>query len=323
MSTTNPVSLQRRLRIQAKRQLFALHKLGTRLGIHVLPVHYYSPVPDLPALERTRDVWARKSELPGIDVDLDAQVRNMETACQPYQGEYQGNAAYTYATEHTFGPGYGYIEAQALHGVVRHFKPSRVVEVGSGVSTWCMLHALRMNRDESGREFTVTCIEPYPSDRLKALDEITLINQEVQRVAFDDAFAELGENDILFIDSSHAVKSGSDVDYLFLEILPRLHPGVIVHIHDIYLPYDYPPFVLQTFFHWMETSLLRAYLINNTRVEIMFCESMLHHDRPEALKRVFPEYRPAAVGPDGLMHNKAFEPLTDEHFPASIYLRIL
>src|SRR4029453_2696539 len=144
--------MKRWLRQQAKRQLFALHRLGTRLGVHVLPVHYYSPVPDLIQLERTRDVWARKSELPGLGVDLDAQVRNLEAICLPHQAEVVGNPAYRYAVEHAFGPGYGYIEAQALHAVIRHFAPRLVMEIGSGVSPWCILHALERNRDESGRE---------------------------------------------------------------------------------------------------------------------------------------------------------------------------
>jgi predicted O-methyltransferase YrrM len=313
--------MQRWLRRQAKRQLFALHRLGTRLGVHVLPVHYYSPLPDLIELERTRDVWARKSELPGIAVDLDAQVRNLEAICLPYQAEYAGNPAYRHAVEHAFGPGYGYIEAQALHAVVRRFRPRRVMEVGSGVSTWCLLHALARNREETGLPFALTCVEPHPSRALRALDGIELVEKAVQRVPFAEGFADLGDGDLLFIDSSHAVKPGSDVNYLFLEILPRLRRGVIVHVHDVFLPYDYPRAVLQTFFRWTETSLLRAFLVGNARVEILFCESMLHYDRPDALRRVFPEYRPA-TDVDGIGRHEPLELASDGHFPSSIYLRM-
>ena len=305
----------------AKQQAFKIHRLGTRFGVHILPVHYYSALPDLLELEATRDVWARKSTLPGIKFDLDRQVENLKKICLPYQAEYAGNPAYRHATEHGFGQGYGYIEAQALHGVLRHFKPQRILEVGSGVSTYCMLHALGQNQAETGRGFAITCVEPYPSEPLRRLQGITLIDKGVQRVGFDEGFSELGENDLLFIDSSHVVKPGSDVNYLVLEILPRLRPGVIVHFHDIYLPYDYPRFVLKTFFSWMETSLVRAFLIHNDRAEIIFSESMLHYDRPDALHEVFPEYK-RQPDTDGIGPKKPFEFVSDDHFPCSLFVRI-
>ena len=98
-------------------------------------------------------------------------------------------------------------------------------------------------------------------------------------------------------------------------------PGVIVHVHDIYLPYDYSRQVLTTFFQWMETSLLRAFMINNPKVEIIFCESQLHYDRQDALARVFPEYRPQR-DVDGIGDGKPLVFTSDEHFPSSIYLRM-
>jgi predicted O-methyltransferase YrrM len=313
--------MKRWLRQVAKEQLFTIHRLGTRLGVHILPVHYYSPLPSLLELEQTRDVWAKRSALPGLGFDLDQQVKNLETICLPYQAEYLGNHAYTYATTNGFGQGYGYIEAQALHAVLRHYKPKRVLEIGSGVSTWCILHALGLNEQEGAGDFHVTSVEPYPSDKLKSLDRIELIAKPVQRVSFDEAFAQLGANDLLFIDSSHAVKPGSDVNYLILEVLPRLAPGVIVHFHDIYLPYDYPRFVLKSFFHWMETSLLRAFLVNNSKAEVIFCESLLHYDRPDVLKKVFPEYI-RQPDTDGLGPKKPFQFASADHFPSSLYLRI-
>jgi predicted O-methyltransferase YrrM len=312
--------MRRALRRLAKRLAFALHRLGTRLGVHVLPVHYGSPVPDLLELERTRDVWARKSALAGVAIDLEAQVRALEAICLPYQSEYAGNAAYRHAVEREFGPGYGYVEAQALHAVVRWLAPRRVVEVGSGVSTWCLLQALARNRDEGRGEAALTCVEPHPSARLRRLAGIRLVERPVQRVTFEEAFAELGADDLLFVDSSHSVRPGGDVPYLFLEVLPRLAPGVVVHVHDVFLPYDYPRTTLRTFHHWMETALLHAWLVGNAGVEILFCESLLHYERPDALRRVFPEYRPAR-GSDGLGEHAPLELATEGHFPSSIFLR--
>lgn len=180
-----------------------------------------------------------------------------------------------------------------------------------------------MNREDTGEDFLITCIEPYPSKKLKALKEIELIEKQVQTVCYGDIFAELGEDDLLFIDSSHTVKPGSDVNHLILEILPQLKAGVMVHFHDIYLPYDYSRSVLQTFFHWMETSLLRAFLLHNERAEIVFCLSQLHYDCKEVMKEVFPEYNPQ-LDSNGILDEKykPFESPVDEHFPSSIYIKI-
>lgn len=297
-----------------KQLSFQAFRLAARAGVYVLPAHYYVPLANLHQLEKTRPLWARKSELPGIATSLDEQAAELERICMPYQLEYAGNHAYREAVEQRFGPGYGYIEAQALHAVVRHYKPKRIIEVGSGVSTWCMLQALEQNERETGESFELTCIEPYPYAPLRALERVGLIDSPVQSVPFD-VFAQLGAGDLLFIDSSHAVRPGGDVNFLILEVLPRLAPGVIVHVHDIYLPYDYPRDVLRSYFQWMETSLLRAFLINNSRARIVFCLSQLHYDRANVLQRVFPEYVPAR-DEDGLQVDAT------GHFPASIYVEV-
>lgn len=304
-----------------KRAILGVHKLGIRFRIHVLPVHYYSPVPNILELQRTRDVWARKSELPGVSVSLDEQAANLEVICMPYQSEYTGNEFYREAVSNHFGPGFGYIEAQALHGVIRHYKPKRIVEIGSGVSTYCMLKASEINAKETGQASKIASIEPYPSSKLKTLPGIELKRTKVQNVPFE-VFTELGENDLLFIDSSHTVKAGSDVNFLILEVLPRLRRGVIVHFHDIFLPYDYQRDVSRTFLHWAETSLLRAFLIFNEKVRIVVCLSHLHYERQDVLREVFPEYNPQADA-DGLSNEKykPFDPIP-EHFPSSTYLQI-
>lgn len=311
------------MRINKRRVFLRLHRLAIRFGYYILPVHYHVPVPNIIELERTRDVWARKSELPGLLVDLDEQASTLRAICLPYQEEYAGNVVYQEAVRNHFGPGYGYIEAQALHAVVRHYKPRRVIEVGSGVSTYCMWKACEMNCDETRERTTITCIEPYPSARLRALSQIELIPKQVQTVALQ-VFGELDRNDLLFIDSSHTVKPGSDVNYLILEVLPRLRPGVIVHFHDIYWPYDYQRDLCRTYFHWTESSLLRAFLIFNPRVRILACLSHLHYERQNILKEVFPEYDPQD-DVDGLLPDDYPGPfeLIPEHFPSSTYLQMM
>ncbi len=130
----------------------------------------------------------------------------------------------------------------------------------------------------------------------------------------------VSEGDLLFIDSSHTVRPGGDVNFLVLEVLPRLKPGVIVHIHDIFLPYDYQRDTCETFFHWTETSLVRAYMTHNPKVEILACMSHLHYARAQGMQQVFPDYVPQA-NDEGLQPAQ-YSPTSPApgDFPCSLYL---
>jgi predicted O-methyltransferase YrrM len=296
-----------------------VYRLGLRLGIHVLPAHYYLPVPDILELERTKSWWARRLSLTGIESDLGRQIEDLERIALPFQTEYNGNAAYRTGVREGFGPGFGYIEAQVLHAMVRSFKPARIVEIGSGVSTACARAAAALNERE-GRPCEIVCIEPFPSRPLRRLAEIDptvrLIARPVQQIA-QDVFTRLDQGDILFVDSSHTVKAGSDVNHIVFEILPLLRPGVLVHFHDITLPYDYQRDLLSTFIHNNETSLVTAFLMFNQRFHILCCLAHLHYDRAADLKRLFPEYRPQSQH-DGL-RDEQYDP--DLHFPSSMWLQ--
>ena len=161
-------------------------------------------------------------------------------------------------------------------------------------------------------------IEPFPYPDLRSLNSIDLVAKPVQDV--DIAwFTQLRGGDLLFIDSSHVVKAASDVNFLYLEVVPRLAPGVTVHIHDVSFPYDYQPDVLQTLYHWTEPSLVRALLTFNKKLEILFCMSHLHHERPEALQRIFPQYQPLLLK-DGLLTGKRVFRGGSKHYPSSLYL---
>lgn len=280
----------------------------------LLPNHYYAPVADVLDLEESKQYWARRSSMLGIDVDLRRQGELLRQTVMPFQAEYFGNRAFLEGQERGYGPGFGFIEAQCYHGVLRALKPRRIIEVGAGVSTHCAQEALRLN-GAGGAVAAITVIEPYPSDFLRR-SGVQLIEDQVQRVA-PSIFESLTAGDILFIDSTHAVKPGGDVVYLYLEVLPRLKPGVVVHIHDIYFPYLHQPDLLHTLFQWNETALLQALMTSNPRLSILFCLSHLHYDAPALLREVFPEYTPAPTLPTGL------NPADGKgHFPASIYLRV-
>jgi hypothetical protein len=174
-----------------------------------------------------------------------------------------------------------------------------------------MVSASKLNETPTA----ISCIEPYPNEGLKGCPDIELIGTPVQAVA-PEFFDKLGKGDILFVDSTHVVQVGSDVNYLVLEVLPRLAPGVIVHFHDIYLPYDYPRRFLEQLAFPLETSLLRAFMINNPAVRVLACMSLLHYDRPDELRRIFPDYEPQESA-DGLATGGG-----GPHFPSSLWLQM-
>jgi predicted O-methyltransferase YrrM len=226
----------------------------------------------------------------------------------PHVDEVAGLELYNRVTSAQWGPGYGPIESQVLHCFLRANRPTRVVEIGSGVSTACMLRALP--------DTDLTCIEPFPSSILRQTAGARLLVQSCQEVPLR-VFDQLQAGDLLFIDSSHAVKVGSEVPRIYLEIIPRLRPGVFVHIHDIFLPYLYPPDILTwPFWAWQETVLLAALLTNNPRLDVLFCLSALHHTRPELLRALLPDYRPRPMR-GGLFADGQ----RGGHYPSSIWLR--
>jgi hypothetical protein len=297
----------------AKKLLMQAHQHALRMGVVVLPRHYYVPVADVLELKKTRRFWARRSSMLGIETDVSEQAARLKEMVGPFEVEYRGNEAMKEAVAQGYGLGFGYVEAQCLHGVLRWLKPRRIIEIGSGISTHCALRATSINEAE-GRSTEVFCIEPYPSEYLRKSRQIRLITQKVQEIRPSE-FDSLDSGDFLSIDSTHTIRPGGDVLYLYLEVIPRLKPGVIIHIHDIYLPYLYQRNVLETFFQWTETALLQALLTNNQHIRILFSLSMLHYDFPDALQEVFPEYS-HALDNDGLAEDSA-----PGHFPSSLYLQ--
>lgn len=282
-------------------------------GLHVLPKHYYTPVPDCTWLRDNHSLWIGRSSLTGIHWDLAEQFAWLKDVCQPYYGEVAGLKSYYSFTQN--GPGYGEIESQVLHCFVRRFTPANIIEIGSGVSTLCMLEAAGLNQREGKRVPRITCVEPFPRPGLRHRKEVELIPQFCQQVPLS-LFGRLSDGDFLFIDSTHAVKVGSDVMHIYLEIIPRLPAGVFLHIHDVYLPYAYPRDVFSMPYWWQETALLMALLTNNSRLSVLTCLSALHYDYPEQMRELLTDYHPAP-NHEGL----AVSPSDRGHFPASIWLK--
>ena len=307
--------MQPSLRNRASTNLFLFFD---RLGLHVLPKHFYTPVADYDWLRKNRDAWEPAWDMRGVHWNLDEQLSWVKDVCSDYVAEVAGLEFYKSLEAEGLGLGYGPIESQVLHAFIRKFTPRRIVEVGSGVSTGCALHAVWRNEAEEKGPSEIVCIEPFPKRQFANVREVTHVQSFVQTVD-RRVFDQLGPGDLLFIDSSHAVKTGSDVTMLFLEVLPKLRSGVYVHIHDIFFPYLYAPNVLKSVFGWQETTLLAALLSGNSRLRVRASLSGLHYGRQRELMALLPDYRPQTLqsGVWGPSED------TDLHFPSSIYLEVL
>jgi predicted O-methyltransferase YrrM len=276
-----------------------------RNGFNLTEAGFYSPIP--PIHELPSDIWARRSELPGIEVREDAQLALLRELRASYGGawdalpEQADDPSRFQLRNMTFES----VDAEIAYGLFRSVGPKRVVEIGSGWSTLLALEALERNTAE-GRPGSITACEPYPSGALKLAAEsgrIDLIVEPVQGVPLD-VFLALGAGDVLFIDSSHVCRIGSDVQYEFLDVLPRLAPGVLVHVHDIFLPYEYPrSWVEAEKRFWNEQYVLQAFLAFNGAYEVVWMSGWMSAYHPSEL--------------DGAI--RSFDPGT--HRPGSVWLR--
>jgi hypothetical protein len=238
------------------------------------PGHFYSPVVD-PRLLQGRISEKRSDaprEVPGIDLDLDRMVRFWADSLARHARETPFPE--TLAPSHRYhfrAPTFGYGDAIMLRAMLLHYRPRRLIEVGSGWSSACTLDTI----DEAKLATELTFIEPYPALLGEVLRDADRSRVEVVEAAIQDVpvarFEALEESDILFIDSTHVVKTGSDVVFELGEILPRLKPGVVIHFHDVFHPFEYPyEWAVIENRSWNELYALRAFLAFNAAFEIVF-----------------------------------------------------
>ena len=267
-----------------------------RNGFLPVRVHFYQPIPDLRDLEE-RKIWDRKSSLSGIDFRTDRQVQLLRELGAKYGDECNWPP---YPTSnpldfHTENNSFSFGCAASLHTIIRKYRPAHIIEIGSGNSSKVISAALARNA-AGGLAAEYTIIDPYPANIIKSLPGITQMIPERVELTDIRRFEKLGQGDILFIDSGHTVRTGSDVNFLYLDVLPRLAPGVIVHIHDIGLPYEYPKvyFTNQAFrVFWTEAYLLQAFLSLNPYFEILLAMNYLTADYWDELCKAFKYFNPA------------------------------
>jgi hypothetical protein len=251
------------------------------------PGHFYSPstTPEDAARAMT---WALDAgpEVPGIDLAVGRQLA-LFAELAPVIAETPPGPRYDPRNSQ-----YGAGDGAVYRAMLNRFRPSRVIEVGSGFST-----AVVLDETDRGLNASVTCIEPYP-DRLLGqpggAKRVLLHRKPVQDVP-PALFATLGAEDVLFIDSTHVVKAGSDVVWLFLHVLPTLKPGVIVHVHDVFWPFEYPAKWLGERRDWTEDYLLRAFLIGNADWEVLLFSNWLWRCHPELVPAHLAAPEPSSI----------------------------
>ncbi len=251
--------------------------LGYKETFYVPPGHYYSPIVSKAEItKREHLIWTDLNRsVDGIDLNEISQVKLMKSLYKyysdlPFQSTKEDGFRYFFSNEM-----YSFSDGIFMYSMLRHFKPKRIIEIGSGYSSALMLDVNEMYFDGN---IDLTFIEPYPERLLSLVDKksIKLIDEDVQDIDLK-LFDSLEENDILFIDSTHVVKTGSDVNFILFNILPRLKVGVKIHFHDIFYPFEYPKeWVIDQGRSWNENYFLRSFLSYNQSFEIVLFIDFLH-----------------------------------------------
>jgi hypothetical protein len=273
---------------------FAMKRLGLnemglnkrvleRIGIWPVRRHYYEPYFDRTMVRRPLD---EPRDLPGLKLNTELSLGLIEKLSaygeEPLIGPVAGDRSYV-----PENGTYGLPDAALLYAMLRTIKPRRLIEVGGGNSTLVAMKALGRNREE-GHETDHLCIEPFEMPWLEQA------GARVHRAMVEDVdpamFEELGSGDVLFVDNSHMIRPQGDVLTVIQQILPRLRPGVIVHIHDLLTPRDYPrEWLLRDRTMWNEQYVVEAFLTWNDEYEILFAANHIYVDHRDAFDRIRPE----------------------------------
>ena len=265
----------------------ALHKNAP----FVAPGHFYSPIPSMAEIrsDAAQIFGSVPRTIPGVELNEIAQLQLLESFVayydeMPFAPQKRNGLRYGFENEM-----YTYSDAILLHCMIRHLKPRRVIEVGSGHSS-CV--TLDTNELFFGDSIATTFIEPYPASLLSLIKEvdknrIKVIPTRLQDVPLEE-FDALEANDILFIDSTHVTRINSDVNRVFFEILPKLASGVHIHVHDISYPFEYPKDWVFEGRAWNEAYLLRAFLQYNNAFSVVLMNTFMERYHEPFFERKMP-----------------------------------
>jgi hypothetical protein len=273
------------------------HKAASKLWVY--PGHYYSPIVDPALIEKSQKIiFDSNRKLPGINLNSHSQIAILgeiekQYGTLPFEEEPTEQNRYYY--NNLF---FRYSDAIILFCFILKFRPNKIIEVGSGYSSAVILDALDFDP-----ELRTQClfIEPH-TERLESLlresdkARVEILPNFVQDIDIS-RFDQLRENDILFIDSTHVVKTGSDVLYHITNILPNLRPGVLIHFHDIFYPFEYPrDWVMDDNRSWNEIYFLQAFLMNNDQYEIVFLNDYMQKFHGDQIRESMPKFMKAPGG---------------------------
>ena len=277
----------------------AVRRAAARTGLDVVPSGLYSPIPKLPP--QGDPAWGRRYP---IEIDIGTQIEFVESELAPFLAELP--AALESAERHgltTWNGQYQAGDAELLYALLRWLRPARVLELGSGFSTLVSAAAVAANG-----EGELVAVDPEP--RALVPDGLARLERRDVRELPLERFTELEAGDVLFIDTSHIVKLGSEVNRLVLEVLPALAPGVWVHFHDVFLPYEYPRYLLEQEAYFNEQYLVHAFLLGNEDWEVTLGACALFRGERERLQALVPN-----------LAERPSDPRWAEVSPAAFWLR--
>jgi predicted O-methyltransferase YrrM len=250
--------------------------------------HYYQPVVKLDMLPKNYDYM--ENLLVGIDLNIENQLDLLSKFHYNEELVVIPNNKTSETAPYYNNVNFEYGDAEILYNMIRYFKPRRIIEIGSGESTKFARLAIEQNKQETGSETQHTCIEPFEK-LLPTASSLTIIRERVEHVDLS-VFEVLSENDMLFIDSSHVIRAGGDVLFEYLNIIPSLHKGVIIHCHDIFLPREYPlKWVDGWKRFWNEQYLLQALLSNSARYKVLLSLNFLVNHYKQNLEECCPVFK--------------------------------
>jgi hypothetical protein len=267
------------------------HCKNALLNVGVFPIrnHYYEPQFDY---RQPKPDFSQDRNLPGIDWNISEQLKMLSRFSFAHEladiPDEKPETLQFYWNNPMFKAG----DAEYWYQLIRTIQPRRIFEVGCGNSTLLAIDAIRRNQqDNPNYACEHICIEPYETPWLEEAG-VSVVRRKIEEIELS-FFSKLQENDILFIDSSHIIRPQGDVLFEYLELLPSLNPGVIVHIHDIFSPKNYPQsWIEDAVSFWNEQYLLEAFLSDNSSWKIIGSLNYLHHHHYEKLKSVAPFLMP-------------------------------
>ena len=256
-----------------------------KIGVFPIIKNYYEPSFDFDNLKYDLN---SKRDLPGINFNLENQINLLKKF--KYTDELQHlnfrkkSKDNEYYLENNFFMGG---DADIYYQIIRHYKPKKIFEIGSGYSSLVATEAVNKNLIIDGFKSNLTCVEPYENKWLEKKG-IDVIRKKIEDLE-PELLLKLNKNDILFVDSSHVIKPQGDILKIFLEILPKLNKGVIIHIHDIFTPRDYPnKWLKEENRFYNEQYLFEAIMDHSLRYNILCSLNYLKNDHYNELKNVCP-----------------------------------